>query len=120
PGAGSTRITGYLLGLKADAEDDRYSYDGYGVMLIGRTALNDKLEAYGRLYLVRRKYEDAFSAAYAYPRKDTQLRLIAGLTHPLDDRFALFGAAGYASTDSNIPTRDYNGFIGRAGLQMRF
>ena len=116
PRGGPTRITGSLLGLHANAKDDRFSYYGYGTQLIARTTIDDDWEAYGRLYLVRRNYRDPFSATYPYDRKDTQLRLTGGVERRLNDHFTLFGEAGYARNNSNIPTRDYDGFIGRIGI----
>jgi len=124
PNGGPTRITGSLLGLRADAEDDRFSYNGYGIMLLGRTPLRgdgilDDVEAYGRLYLVHRDYRAPFSTAYPYKRDDTQLRLTAGLEKRLNRRLSLFGEAGYARNKSNVPTRRYDGFVGRVGIFFR-
>ena len=60
------------------------------------------MEAYGRLYLVHRDYKAPFSGVYPYKRKDTQLRLTGGLEKRLDERFSLFGEAGYARNNSNV------------------
>ena len=77
------------------------------------------MEAYGRLYLVHRDYKAPFSGVYPYKRKDTQLRLTGGLEKRLDERFSLFGEAGYARNNSNVPTRRYDGFVGRVGILFR-
>jgi hypothetical protein len=119
PGGGPTRINASLLGLFADAEANRFSYNGYGTLLTARTPLSEGLEAYGRLYLVHRDYKAPFSTLYPYKRKDTQLRLTAGLEKSLDQRFSLFGEAGYARNNSNVPTRRYDGFVGRVGILFR-
>lgn len=119
PGGGQTRINASLLGLIADAEARRFSYHGYGTLLTARTPLGTGLEGYGRLYLVHRDYRASFSALYPYKRKDTQLRLTAGLQKTLDERFSLFGEAGYARNNSNVPTRRYDGFVGRVGILFR-
>jgi len=119
PGGGPTRINASLLALHADAKANRFSYSGYGTQIIARTQLREGFEAYGRLYLVHRDYKAPFSTLYPYKRKDTQLRLTAGLEKRLDDRFSLFGEAGYARNKSNVPTRRYDGFVGRIGILLR-
>jgi hypothetical protein len=119
PGGGATRINASLLGLVADAEANRFSYNGYGTLLTARTPLSEELEAYGSIYLVHRDYKAPFSTLYPYNRKDTQLRLTAGLERRLNDRFSLFGETGYARNNSNVPTRRYDGFVGRVGVLLR-
>ena len=47
------------------------------------------------------------------------MRLTAGLQKTLDERFSLFGEAGYARNNSNVPTRRYDGFVGRVGILFR-
>ena len=117
PGNARTRIQASLLGLHNNAEDNRFTYDGYGTQIIARTPLAQRLTGYGRLYLVHRDYKDDFSRVFPYPRKDTQFRLTGGLEYALDKRFSLYGEAGYTSNDSNVPTRDYKGFVGRMGIR---
>ncbi|ATD68173.1 hypothetical protein CNR27_12625 [Luteimonas chenhongjianii] len=119
PNGGPTRITGSLLGLRADADDDRFSYNGYGAQLIARTDLRDDLQAYGRVYFAHRDYKAPFSSLYPYDRSDNTLRVTAGLEKRLNERFSLFGEAGYARNNSNVPTRQYDGFVGRIGIILR-
>lgn len=119
PGGGPTRINASLLGLFADAKADRFSYNGYGTLLTVRTPIRKDWEAYGRLYLVHRNYKAPFSAIYPFKRNDTQFRLTGGVEKRLDDRFRLFGEAGYARNNSNVPTRRYDGFVGRIGILLR-
>jgi len=120
PGGGNTRINASLLVLHADAEDNRFSYTGYGTQLTARSRIREGLEAYGRLYLVHRDYKAPFSTIYPFKRKDTQLRLTGGLEKTLTDRISLFGEAGYARNGSNVPTRRYHGFVGLIGLLLRY
>ncbi|MFZ3483353.1 hypothetical protein [Sphingomonas sp. 3-13AW] len=119
PNNGPTRINASLLGLHANAEANRFSYNGYGTLLTARTDIREDLQAYGRLYLVHRDYKAPFSSLYPYKRKDTQLRLTGGLEKRLNERFSLFGEAGYARNNSNVPTRRYDGFVGRIGIILR-
>ena len=119
PGGGPTRINASLLGLHSNAQASRFSYNGYGTLLTARTTLNKDWEAYGRLYLVHRDYKAPFSTIYPFRRKDTQLRLTGGVERRLDDSFSLFGEAGYARNSSNVPTRRYDGFVGRIGILFR-
>ena len=44
--------------------------------------------------------------------------MIGGET-PFSDTITLYGEAGYADNDSNIPTRAYSGGIFRIGLRIR-
>jgi len=39
------------------------------------------------------------------------------LEHAIDKRFSFYGFAGYTHIDSNVPTRDYKGFVGRLGIR---
>jgi len=84
-----------------------------------RRDLREDLQAYGRLYLVHRNYKAPFSPLYPYDRDDTQSRLTAGLEKKLNQRFSIFGEAGYARNNSNVPTRKYDGFVGRIGVILR-
>ncbi len=117
PDGGPTRITASLLGLLANADANRFSYRGYGTLLIARRDLREDLRGYGRLYLVHRDYKAPFSTFYPYKRDDTQLRLTGGLEKQLDKHFSLFGEVGYARNKSNVPTRRYDGFVGRVGVR---
>jgi len=119
PNRGPTRITASLLALYANAEANRFSYSGYGALLGVRRDLREDLQAYGRLYLVHRDYKAPFSRLYPYDRDDTQARLTAGLEKKLTQRLSLFGEAGYARNNSNVPTRRYDGFVGRVGVILR-
>lgn len=117
PGNGRTRISTSVLGMHFDAEDGRFSYDGVGTLILARTPIGKDWMAYGRFNLVRREYSDPFSAAYSYPRKDTQLRATAGLERPIGQRLSLFGEGGIAHNRSNVPTRRYQGFVGSIGIR---
>lgn len=117
PGNGATYISASLLGDFHDAEDDRYSFDGFGVRLIGRTPLGDRLTGRGIFSLLRRDYEDPFSDALPLAREDTDIQATLGVEYLLDRGIALFAEGGYRDNDSNISTRDYSGFIGQLGVR---
>ncbi|MEW4467668.1 outer membrane beta-barrel protein [Parasphingorhabdus sp. JC815] len=118
PGGGQTAINISLLGLRHIADDDRFSYDGYGFRLTGRTALTKRLTGFGKFSIVQRDYDDAFSNEFPTKRSDTNIRIRTGLEYQVSQRIHLFAEGGYASTNSNIPVRDYNGFIGLIGARV--
>jgi len=118
PDGGPTSFNISLLGLKHNAEDNRFSYTGYGFRLVGSTALADKLTGLARLSVVQRDYEDNFSSLYPVNRSDTHIRATAGLDYQAWDQISIFTEAGYVSNTSNIPVRDFDGFVGRLGLRF--
>lgn len=118
PDGGPTSFNISLLGLKHDAEDNRFSYTGYGFRLVGSTALAEKLTGFARLSVVQRDYEDNFSSLYPVNRSDTHIRATAGLDYQAWDQVSIFTEAGYVSNASNIPVRDFDGFVGRLGLRF--
>ncbi len=120
PGNGPTRIQGSLLGMHHDADAQRFSYDGFGAQLIGRTALTPKLDLYGRAYFAKRYYKAAFSNLYDFKRRDTQVRGTVGLEYAVARTYSLYAEGGYTNTDSNVPTRAYHGFIGQLGVRWNF
>jgi len=120
PGGGQTAINISLLGLRHNADADRFSYEGYGFRLTGRTALTKRLTGFGKFSLVQRDYDDLFSNEFPRNRSDTNTRIRAGLEYQASQRLHLFAEGGYADTNSNIPVRDYDGFIGRIGARIPF
>lgn len=118
PDGGPTSVNISLLGLKHDADDNRFSYTGYGVRLVGSTPLADKLTGVARFSLVQRDYEDNFSTLYPVDRSDTHIRATAGLDYQVWNQISLFTEAGYVSNASNVPVRDFDGFVGRIGLKF--
>lgn len=120
PGNGRTRISGSIMAMRSDADDERYSYDGWGVMLLGRTPLNGRTDVYGRIYVYENSYKDAFSARYDYNRRDRSVSVSGGAEYTQDARFSFYGEGGYIDTSSNIPTRAFAGVFGRIGLRWRF
>ncbi|WP_123906219.1 DUF2860 family protein [Sphingorhabdus sp. YGSMI21] len=120
PEGGPTSVNLSLLGLKHDADDNRFSYTGYGFRLVGSTPLAEKLTGLARISVVQRDYEDDFSQLYPVNRSDTHIRATAGLDYQAWDRVSIFAEAGYVSNASNIPVRDFDGFVGRLGLRFTF
>jgi hypothetical protein len=118
PGGGPASLNVSLLGLKHDAEDDRFSYSGYGFRLVGSTPLAGKLTGLARLSVMQRDYEDSFSSLYPVNRSDTHIRATAGLDYQLQEQVAIFVDAGYVNNASNVPVRDYDGFVGHLGLRF--
>ncbi len=118
PDGGPTSINMSLLGMKHDADDGRFSYTGYGFRLVGSTPLADKLTGVARFSVVQRDYEDDFSTLYPVRRSDTHIRATAGLDYQVWNQVSIFSEAGYVSNASNVPVRDYDGFVGRIGLRF--
>ena len=117
PGNGATYLSISALGDFHDADDDRFSYDGYGVRLIGRTPLGERSIGRGTFALIQRDYENPFSGLYPFAREDTDVQATLGVEYLLDSGIALFAEGGYRDNASNIPTRDYSGFIGQLGVR---
>lgn len=120
PDGGPTSVNISLLGLKHDADEDRFSYTGYGVRLVASTPLTEKLTGRAHLSVVQRDYEEPFSPAFPVNRSDTHVRATAALDYQVWDRISLFADGGYVSNASNIPVRDFDGFVGRVGLRFAF
>lgn len=118
PDGGQTAINISLLGLRHKADDDRFSYDGYGLRLTGRTPMGERMTGFGQFSIVQRDYDDSFSNEFPRKRSDTSTRVRAGLEYQASQRILLFAEGGYANTNSNIPVRDYDGFIGRIGARI--
>ncbi len=118
PDGGPTSVNISLLGLKHDADDNRFSYTGYGVRLVGSMPLADRLAGLARFSVVQRDYKDVFSPAFPEKRSDTHIRATAALDYQAWDQISLFADGGYVSNASNIPVRDFDGFIGRVGLRF--
>ncbi|WP_114520761.1 hypothetical protein [Altererythrobacter sp. ZODW24] len=117
PGGGPGSISASLLGLKHDAEEDRFSYDGYGFRVVGRMPLDDEWAVSGRLSVVQRDYKAPFSALFPEDRSDTHIRAVVGAERNIGSNLILFGEGGYVSNPSNIPVRDYNGVVATAGVR---
>ena len=118
PDGGPASINFSLLGIKHDADDNRFSYTGYGARLVGSAPLTDRLTGLARLSVVQRDYEDDFSLLYPVRRSDTHIRGTAALDYQIWNQVSIFGEAGYVSNASNVPVRDFDGFVGRIGLRF--
>lgn len=118
PDGGPTSLNISLLGLKHDAAENRFSYTGYGVRLVGSTPLAEKLTGLARFSAVQRNYKDSFSSLYPVNRSDKQIRATAGVDYQAWDQVSIFAEAGYVSNASNVPVRDFDGFVGRLGLRF--
>ncbi|MEM7689007.1 MAG: hypothetical protein AAF291_08280 [Pseudomonadota bacterium] len=114
-----TSISGALLALDVDAEDDRFSFQGLGFRVIGRVPLGNEWLGFGRVSYFNRDYEDPFNAAFPIARQDDVWRISGGLERPLTDTLSGFAELGYIDHGSNIPVRDFSGLLGRVGVRMR-
>lgn len=118
PNGGPASLDMSIFGLKHDADDNRFSYTGYGVRFLANMPLAEKLTGLARISVVQRDYEDDFSSLYPVHRSDTHIRATAGLDYQAWDRVSIFTEAGYVSNASNVPVRDFDGFVGRIGLRF--
>jgi hypothetical protein len=118
PDGGSVQVA--VLGLKNDADDDRFSYEGYGGRIIGSADLTDNLAAQARFSIVQRDYEGLFSTAIPVSRSDTRTSVSGRLNYDAGGGTEFFGEAGYTENASNVGPRRFDGFIGLIGLRWRF
>jgi len=114
-----TSISGALLALDVDAEDDRFSFQGLGFRLIGRAPLGNEFLGFARVSYLNRDYEAPFSTAFPIARQDDVWRISGGVERPITDTFNGFAELGYIDHASNIPSRDFSGVLGRVGVRMR-
>jgi len=119
PGS-DTSLNGAVFALDVDAEDDRFSFQGFGARIIARTKIGEEFGAFARASYTRRDYEEAFNQQFPIRREDDVLRVSAGLDRALNDKLTGFAELGYIDHRSNIPTRDFQGAVGRVGVRIRF
>lgn len=119
PNGGPASINLSLLGLHHKADDDRFSYDGYGLMVIGRAPLDENWRAFARLSVVQRDYEDLFSQVYPVRRDDRHMRAMIGAERGFDQNLSFFFEVGYVDNSSNVPVRDFDGLSGQIGIRWR-
>lgn len=102
-----------------DAEDDRFSFSGLGLRVVGRTPLSENLNGFVRASYLNRDFEDPFSTAFPISRDDNVWRISGGVERPISRTINVFAEAGYIDHASNIPARDFSGLLGRVGLRAR-
>lgn len=115
----NTLVSAAVFALDVDAEDDRFSFRGLGGRVIARTDIGDDFVAFGRISYVRRDYEAPFSTQFPVRREDDAFRISAGLERQFGDQVTGFAELGYIDHASNVPTRDFQGTIGQAGIRIR-
>ncbi|WP_298463900.1 hypothetical protein [uncultured Erythrobacter sp.] len=113
----SINVAAYVIDI--DAEDDRFSYQGIGLRAIVRAPLGGETLVFARVSYVTRDFEDPFNQQFPIARDDDVWRISGGIERPLFGRVVGFGEVGYIDNASNIPTRDFSGLIGRAGIRVR-
>lgn len=118
PGS-KTSLNVAVFALDVDAEDDRFSFQGIGARIIARTGIGEEIGAFARVSYTRRDYEEAFNQQFPVQREDDVFRVSAGLDRPLSKQLTGFAELGYIDHRSNVPTRDFQGTLGRVGLRIR-
>ncbi|MEL6530561.1 MAG: hypothetical protein AAGK01_01925 [Pseudomonadota bacterium] len=112
----SINVAAYVLDI--DADDDRFSYQGFGLRAIGRTSLGNEVLGFARISYVTRDFEDPFNQQFPVARDDDVFRISGGIERPIFGSVRGFGEVGYIDNSSNIPTRDFAGIVGRAGIRV--
>jgi len=112
----SVNVAAYVLDI--DAEDDRFSYQGFGLRAIARTSLGGGVLGFARASYVTRDFEDTFSQQFPIARDDDVIRISGGIERQVFGNIRAFGEVGYIDNSSNIPTRDFSGVLGRAGFRV--
>ncbi len=105
--------------LDVDAEDNRFSFQGIGARVTGRTPLGGDFVGFGRVSYLNRDYKDPFSATFPTARDDDVWRVSGGLERSLTDNIIGFAELGYIEHASNIPTRDFSGVLGQIGIRLK-
>ena len=119
PQGSDTSISGAVFLLDVDADDDRFSFQGIGARVIGRTPLGDEFIGYARASYLNRDFEDPFSAALPTQRNDDVWRVSGGLERAVAGNITGFAELGYIDHSSNIPARDFSGVLGRIGVRVK-
>ena len=119
PPGGQTSISAAAFVLDVDADDDRFSFQGVGARILGRTPLAENLIGFARVSYLNRDYEDPFSAGFPVSRQDDVWRVSGGLETEFSDAILGFAEVGYIDQASNIPARDFSGLLGRVGIRVR-
>lgn len=114
-----TSLSVAVFVLDIDAQDDRFSHRGLGARIIARTPLTGKTVAFGRASYVNRDYEAPFSAQFPALREDDAFRISGGVEQSFSPWITGFTELGYIDTASNVPTRDFQGAIGRVGVRIK-
>jgi len=112
----SINVAAFVLDI--DAEDDRFSYQGFGLRAIARAALGNQVLGFARISYVTRDFEDPFGQQFPIAREDDVVRVSGGIERPIFGQVRGFGEIGYIDNSSNIPTRDFSGVVGRAGFRV--
>ena len=118
PNGGPASVSVALLASDHDADDDRYSYRGYGVRVIGRAPIDPATEISGRVAYEDRDYEAPFSLAFPVVRADERFQISVGIARRIASNLELFGDLGYVDNASLIPIRSYSGAIGVGGVRV--
>lgn len=116
---GDTSISVAAFALDVDADGDQFSFQGFGGRVIGRTGLGGEFLGFARVSYVRRDYEAPFSAEFPVLRDDDAFRISGGVERAINSAIVGFAEVGYVDTASNVPTRDFRGVVGRAGVRLR-
>ncbi|WP_156500610.1 hypothetical protein [Croceicoccus bisphenolivorans] len=111
------RVGATILGIRHDADDDRFSHTGYGLRLTGGMPIGDRVDGRMRATVMRRLYDDDFSAELPLDRKDTRIDLSTRLSLALRGGATLFVEGGYVDNRSNIAARDFSGVTATLGLR---
>ncbi len=119
PEGSSSSVSVAAFVLDVDADDDRFSFRGLGLRVLGRAPLGNGFRGFARASYLNRDYEDPFSNAFPIDRNDNVWRVSAGIERPVFGSIIGFAEAGYIDHGSNIPTRDFSGLVGRAGIRVK-
>ncbi len=119
PDGSDSSISVAAFVLDIDADDDRFSFRGLGLRVLGRAPLGNEFVGFARGSYLNRDYEDAFSNAFPIGRNDDVWRISAGVERLITGSIIGFAEAGYIDHGSNIPTRDFSGLVGRAGIRVK-
>ncbi len=112
----SINVAAFVLDI--DADDDRFSYQGFGLRAIARAPLGNEVLGFARASYITRDFEDPFSQQFPVSRDDDVWRISGGVERPIFGNIIGFGEIGYIDNASNIPTRDFSGVVGRAGIRI--
>lgn len=119
PQGSESSVSAAAFLLDVDAEDDRFSFRGLGLRVLGRTPLGADFSGFARASYLSRDFEDPFSAAFPFGRNDDVWRISGGVERPIAGALVGFAELGYIDHASNVPTRDFSGVVGRVGLRVQ-
>ncbi len=104
----------------ADADADRYDYEGYYLAIDARHPIRPGTEIFARARYAWREYGGPFDAPDLTERRDRRYRATAGVEHFITDHVSLIGEAGWEANRANVDARRYSGFVFRLGLEVEF